>query len=76
MRQLGFTAALALCLVLGACGERAQTASHRKSDERAYAGTNDGFSAGGWKAGDAASWEQQMKNRAQGQNEYSRASAP
>jgi len=67
---------LALGVLLSACGERAQTATHRKADGHAYEGTTDGFSASGWKAGDAASWEEQMKNRAQGQNEYTRTSAP
>ena len=67
---------IAACALLGACTEKPQTNGTRKADTQAWQGTNDGYSAPGWKAGDAASWEQQMKTRAQGQNEYSRASAP
>ncbi len=61
---------------LAGCTEKPQTASTRKADVQAFQGTADGHTAAGWKAGDEASWEAQMKNRAQGQNEYSRASAP
>jgi len=76
MTTRGITAVMVLCALLAACGEKPQTATHRKADGHAYDGTTDGFAAAGWKAGDAASWEQQIRNRAQGQNEYSRASAP
>ena len=69
-------AIVAVCALFSACGEKPQTTGTRKADTQAYQGTSDGFSAPGWKAGDAASWEQQMKNRAQSQNEYARASAP
>jgi hypothetical protein len=70
-----------LCVVacgvpLMACTEQPQTATHRKADGHAYEGTNDGHAVPGWKAGDAASWEQQMRTRAQAQTEYSRTSAP
>jgi hypothetical protein len=68
-----------LCLLsaLAACGEKAQTASGRKSDVPAWQGAPDSSSvAGGWKAGDEASWAAQIRNRTQGQNEYSRAAAP
>ena len=65
-------------LVLGACGERAQTTdrSARKSDEQAWAGVAAGapahHAASGWKAGEAASWESQRKARTQAQNDYVR----
>jgi hypothetical protein len=75
MRIAGSIGLLAACVLLAACAEKPQTTT-RKADGRAYEGTNDGHSVPGWKAGDAASWEQQMKNRAQGQNEYTRTSAP
>lgn len=59
---------------LSACGEKPQTAQTRKSDSQAWAGApGDPYAVPGWKAGDQASWEQQMRARAQGQNEYSRA---
>lgn len=66
--------AVAACL-LAACGEKPQTKGTRKADTQAWQGTDDGYAVPGWKAGDAASWEQQMKTRAQGQNEYARAAA-
>ena len=76
MSVRGVACVLLSGLFLVACSEKPQTATHRKADGHAYDGTTDGFAAAGWKAGDAASWEQQIRNRAQGQNEYSRASAP
>jgi hypothetical protein len=70
--MLTITLASALCLSLSACGERPQTASGRKSDAKAFEGPATAYMAAGWKAGDAASWEQQLRVRSQGQNEYSR----
>ena len=59
--------------LLSACAEKVQTIdSGRQADAHAFEGAAPAFTAGGWKSGDAASWERQMKNRAQGQNEYSR----
>ncbi|NWG74296.1 MAG: hypothetical protein HXY24_06765 [Rubrivivax sp.] len=65
----------AACAALVACGETS-TADQtvRKSDSPAYQGAANPYVAGGWKPGDEASWEQQMRTRAQGQNEYSRTS--
>jgi hypothetical protein len=62
---------------LSACGERSQElgARHVKSDKPAFSGGDAQFTAAGWNAGDHASWEQQIRSRGQGQNEYSR-SAP
>jgi hypothetical protein len=66
----------ALAIPLAACSEKPQTAQTRKSDVKPSAGvTNPAYAASGWTAGDQASWETQMRNRAQGQNEYSRAAA-
>jgi hypothetical protein len=63
--------------LLGACGEKPQTANPGKSDQAPYAGTGVApFTTAGWKAGDKTSWEQAIKARGQyGQNEYSRAAA-
>ena len=61
-----------LCLALTACGEKPQAASARKSDTHAFEGPAGAYTASGWKPGDAASWEQQLRVRSQGQNEYSR----
>jgi hypothetical protein len=64
-------------LQLSACGPISQelTAAH-KGGAAAWQGApqeNGAYSAPGWKAGDQASWELQLKNRAQnGQNEYGR----
>lgn len=59
--------------LLAACGEKPQTVGIPKSDSPAYAGTGSSFTAPGWKAGDKAAWEQQLKARQQnGQNDYSR----
>jgi hypothetical protein len=72
-RCAGLLSAVSALLALSACAERPQTATgERKTDTHAFDGAAPAFTAGGWKAGDAASWEQQMKTRAQGQNEYSR----
>ncbi len=73
-RVLMLSLAGALCAGLAACGERPQTASARKSDAKAFEGPATAYSAAGWKAGDAASWEQQMRARSQSQNEYVRMS--
>jgi hypothetical protein len=64
----------ALAALLGACGEKPQTAG-RKSDALASSGANAAYTAPGWKPGDQASWESQMRNRSQNQNEYSRSPA-
>lgn len=70
---LALGALTALCLSLVACGEKPQTVSAAKpSHAPAYEGTTDGFSAGGWKAGDKDSWTDQIHTRNQTQNEYVR----
>lgn len=76
--SLGLRAALGLTalVMLAACTEKPQTSGTRKADVASYKGADNGFGEAGWKAGDQASWEQQMKNRSQGQNEYTRTSAP
>jgi len=68
-------AAVAL-VALTACGERPQTGAGIRSDAPPYAGTGSNFMQPGWKAGDKAAWEAQLKARQQyGQNEYSRTQA-
>ena len=67
---------IAACAALAACVEKPQNLSARKAETQAYQGAAAAFTAPGWKAGDAASWELQMKRRADAQNEYARASAP
>ena len=55
---------------LAGCAEKDQTASGIKSDAAPFNGTNKPYVAAGWKPGDRNSWEQQLKVRAQGQNDY------
>jgi uncharacterized lipoprotein YajG len=66
-------AALTVVVMLAACGEKPQTSTVRKVDVAPSQGTTAGsYTAAGWKAGDATSWEAQIKRRAEGQNEYTR----
>ena len=66
---------LAGTLLLSACAEKPQTAATKKFDSKPWEGIQTGYASPGWKAGDQASWEEQLKTRSQGQNEYSRAPA-
>jgi hypothetical protein len=72
LMTLGLVAAAA---VLSACGEKPQEMGGTRSDQSPYAGVGQSqYQQPGWKVGDKASWEQQLKSRAQyGMNEYSRA---
>jgi major membrane immunogen (membrane-anchored lipoprotein) len=66
--------ALASLVLLGACGEKPQTLGGVKSDAAPYTGVGESqYVAPGWKAGDKTAWEQQLRARSQGQNDYSRA---
>ena len=67
------TVTVSLVAGLAACGERQQDASGRKTDAKAWQGADDPFVASGWKMGDKASWEEQMRMRAQSQNDYAKA---
>ncbi len=64
---------LALASGLAACSEKPQSLGAMKSDTPAFQGTGSNFMAPGWKAGDQTSWEQQLKTRGQGQNDYAKA---
>ena len=65
--------AAAALLALSACSEKPQeTLGNFKADKDAYTGTGMAYQAAGWKAGDKAAWEQQLRVRGQGQNEYVR----
>ena len=74
------TMALLLASVVAAaltgCGEKSQElgpSSSKKSDAKAWEGVATGgeYTAGGYKAGDKAAWEAQLKARTErGQNEY------
>ncbi len=75
MSRAAIAGLAALSLVLAACSEKPQTATHRKADGHAYDGPATAFTAAGWKPGNESSWEAQMRSRSQGQNEYSRTGA-
>lgn len=66
----------AAVLALGACGETPQdlTGQGVKQDSASYHGVGSSqYAQAGWKVGDKASWEQQLKARVQyGQNDYTR----
>ena len=74
MRMRWMAAAAVAALALGACTERPQTAdaSRKKVDTPAWQGADNPYVAGGWQRGDESSWQQQIRARNQGQNEYSR----
>ncbi|MGZ5196188.1 MAG: hypothetical protein ACXWB8_12180 [Ramlibacter sp.] len=64
---------LAAVGALAACTEKPQTiSSGNRPDVQAFQGPATSFSAPGWKAGDKTSWEQQLKTRAQNQNDYNK----
>lgn len=74
-RSTSLLIAACAALLLGACGERAQTAfaSHRKDDAPAYKGAQDDpFMAKNWTPGDRTSWTNQIRARGQYQNEYNK----
>lgn len=71
MKRLLF--AVTMLASLSACGEKPQALQTSKQDASAYSGTGKAFANQGWKQGDKASWESQMKARNQyGQNDYTR----
>ena len=73
MKTLMVCAGLALAAGLAACTEKPQTLTTRKADTPASQGTGSAYVAPGWKPGDQASWDEQMRTRTQnGQNEYPR----
>ena len=74
MIKSAFLIASAL-LTLAGCGEKPQDSANarKKADVAAWQGaSNTGYVEPGWTVGDAKSWETQMTNRAQAQNEYVR----
>lgn len=76
MKRVILLCATTSLLALGACSEKAQTAgTARKGDAASYTGASAAYTAAGFKAGDKAAWENQIRQRNQGQNEYSRAPA-
>ena len=69
----GIIFATALVTALAGCGEKPQALESSTRDSAAYTGTGKAFVKEGWKPGDKASWESQLKARGQyGQNDYTR----
>ena len=65
---------LGAVLALVACGEKPQTiGQNSRHDTPAFQGTGMPYQAQGWKAGDHGAWEQQLKTRTQGQNDYAKS---
>ena len=63
----------AATLLLGGCGETPQSAGTRHGETaQAWSGPATGFTAPGWKAGEQSAWDEQIKQRNRGQNEYAR----
>ena len=64
---------VAACVVIVGCGEKVQTigrGAERKTDKPVWQLDDKRFVAPGWTVGDETSWNAQVKNRAQGQNDY------
>ena len=60
-------------VALAGC-EKPQGMGGSKSDTAPYQGTGAAaFTISGWKSGDKTSWEQQLKTRAQAQNDHAKA---
>ena len=66
--------------LLAACGDKPQTNAQGVkfdavpwSGSGAQANTGTVYTAPGWKVGDKTAWEQQIKTRMNGQNEYVKA---
>ena len=73
MRSWVVVCGVALVTALAACSERAQTHdadAQRKVDVPDWKGGNAAFTVPGWTVGDKASWNEQLRQRAQNQNDY------
>jgi hypothetical protein len=69
---LGLGFALTMALALSACGDKPQELHTAKTDSKAWDAAQNAYVAPGWKPGDQTSWEEQIHQRAQSQNEYVR----
>ena len=69
---LGCLAALALA---GCERSQADDARLKKADAKASQGGTAAYTASGWTPGDDASWQNQIRARTEGQNEYVRVPA-
>ncbi len=72
VRLAMISAAMVGLTALAGCGEKPQGMGGVKSDTAPYQGTGMAYTVPGWKAGDKTSWEQQLKTRAQAQNDHAK----
>jgi hypothetical protein len=77
---IALSSAFAAAALLAGCSEhsQAQPTPIKKADAKAYTGAPSEpkiYTASGWTTGDDASWQNQIRGRTQGQNEYVRISA-
>jgi hypothetical protein len=66
--------ALALAAAVASCEKSQSGPSARGRDTEPWDAARNPFVVPGWKSGDEASWESQIRNRTAGQNEYPRIS--
>lgn len=69
MRALALSA---IALALFGCGEKSQSQADARisGDTQPWQGAHDPFVAKGWTPGNKTTWENQLRSRAQYQNEY------
>ena len=72
MRTTILFVATGALMALAACTEKPQVTGQNKPASKAWDAPKTAFVDPGWKAGDEASWEEQLRKRTQGQNEYAR----
>ncbi len=73
MRPAGSVLVAAAAVAVAACGEKVQTipvGTAKKLDAQVWQTKETRFLAPGWTPGDQRSWDAQMANRAQGQNDF------
>ena len=66
--------ALALAAAVASCEKSQSGPSAHGRDTEPWDAAQNPFVVPGWKSGDEASWESQIRNRTAGQNEYPRIS--
>jgi hypothetical protein len=68
------TLTLVTLVMLSACGDKPQGLGGIKSDAAPHTGVGSSqYVIPGWKAGDKTAWEQQLRARSLGQNDYAKA---
>ena len=74
MKRMHWAVLVLAVSALGACGDRVQTigvSKAKQADGNAWAiSAKDASVAPGWNQGDKASWEDHLRRRTQGQNDY------